>query len=111
VRVSVVGAGYAGLVTAACLADQGHDVVCADIDASKVEQIMAGKSPIYEAGLDEIVARCAGERLRATTNVGQAVLDSELTLIAVGTPSTTDGIDLGAMVSAAREIGSALGQK
>jgi UDPglucose 6-dehydrogenase len=111
VRVSIVGAGYVGLVTGACLAEHGHDVVCADVDPSKVDRIMAGASPIYEPGLEELLARNAGERLRATTDVTRAVAESEVTLLAVGTPSANGRIDLGAVVSATRAIGSALGGK
>jgi UDPglucose 6-dehydrogenase/GDP-mannose 6-dehydrogenase len=110
-RVSIVGAGYVGLVTAACLADQGHDVVCADVDRTKVDRITGGVSPIYEPGLDELMARNVGERLRATTDVGRAVAESDLTLVAVGTPSVNGRIDLGAVVSATRAIGSALAGK
>jgi UDPglucose 6-dehydrogenase len=110
-RVSIVGAGYVGLVTGACLAEQSHDVVCADVDRTRVDRILAGSSPIYEPGLDELLARNAGERLRATTDVARAVADSDVTLIAVGTPSVDGGIDLGAVVSATRAIGSALSGK
>jgi UDPglucose 6-dehydrogenase len=110
-RVSVVGAGYAGLVTAACLAEQGHSVTCADLDPAKVDLIARGASPIHEIGLDAMLERWAGKRLFATTDVGQAVASTDLTLIAVGTPSTDDGIDLTALRSASRAIGSALGQE
>jgi UDPglucose 6-dehydrogenase len=110
-RVSVVGAGYAGLVTGACLADQGHDVVCADIDEQKVAQIMAGESPIYEPGLAEILARNVGERLSATTDIAAAVRDTDVTLVAVGTPAGANGIDLTALVAATRAIGTALAGK
>jgi UDPglucose 6-dehydrogenase len=111
VRVSIVGAGYVGLVTGACLAEQGHDVVCADVDRAKVDRITAGASPIYEPGLDELLARNAGERLRATTDVARAVAESDVTLIAVGTPSTNGKIDLGAVASSTQAIGSALAGK
>jgi UDPglucose 6-dehydrogenase len=111
VRVSIVGAGYVGLVTGACLAEQGHDVVCADVDPSKVDRITAGASPIYEPGLDELLARNAGERLKATTDVARAVAESDVTLIAVGTPSDNGKIDLGAVASSTRAIGSALADK
>ena len=110
-RVSIVGAGYVGLVTAACLADQGHNVVCADVDRTKVDRIAEGVSPIYEPGLDELLERNAGARLRATTDVAGAVADSDLTLLTVGTPSVDGKIDLGAVVSATRTIGSALAGK
>ena len=110
-RVSIVGAGYVGLVTGACLAEQGHDVVCADLDQTKVDRITAGATPIYEPGLEELLARNAGVKLRATTNVAEAVTNSDMTLIAVGTPSDNGRIDLGAVMSATRAIGSALAGK
>jgi UDPglucose 6-dehydrogenase len=110
-RVSIVGAGYVGLVTGACFAEQGHDVVCADLDRTKVDLITAGATPIYEPGLEELLARNAGVKLRATTDVAEAVTNSDVTLIAVGTPSDNGRIDLGAVVSATRAIGSALAGK
>ena len=85
-KVSVVGTGYVGLVSGVCLADVGHDVVCIDNNAAKVDDINAAKSPIYEAGLDELLQRHIGTRLKASTNLPTAVRESNLTLIAVGTP-------------------------
>src|SRR5205085_11609585 len=82
-RVVVVGAGHVGLVTAACLAEKGHEVVCADVDAERVRAVEAGRTYVYEPGLDELVGRNAGDRLRATTDVRAAVSASELSLIAV----------------------------
>jgi UDPglucose 6-dehydrogenase len=111
VRVSIVGAGYVGLVTAACLADQGHDVVCVDLDQARVEQIESGVSPIYEPGLDELIARHAGCRLRATTVARDAVLESELSFIAVGTPLHDGRLDLGAVRAATTAVGDALAAK
>ena len=110
-RMSIVGAGYVGLVTGACLAETGHEVVLADLDRSKVEAINSGRSPIYEPGLDELVARHAGKGLRATTDVADAVLSTDVTFIAVGTPIGADGIDLSAVVGASRTVGEALGDK
>lgn len=110
-RVSVIGGGYVGLVTAACLAEQGHEVVCADIDPTKVEGIRAGSLPFHEPGLEAIVAHNLSQRLRATTDVEQATLDSDVTLVAVGTPTGADGIDLEAVSNATRTVGAALGRK
>lgn len=110
-RVSIVGAGYVGVVTGACLADVGHDVVLADLDENKVATLEAGSSPIYEPGLDELVSRHAGERLHATTDLTSAVAGSELTLVAVGTPDGDTGIDLGHVAAAARAVGSVLAAK
>jgi UDPglucose 6-dehydrogenase len=111
VRVSILGAGYVGSVTAACLAELGHEVVLADVDRSRVDAIAEGRSPLYEAGLDDLLARNARTRLRATTNVGSAVRETDLTIVAVGTPSTTDGIDLSGVVEAARAVGAAVRDK
>jgi UDPglucose 6-dehydrogenase len=110
-RVSIVGAGYVGLVTGSCLADHGHEVVCVDVDEEKVAQLSSGTSPIYEPGLDELIGRNSGRRLRATTDLRRAVEESELTLIAVGTPSTEGAIDLSAVLEATRAVGGALASK
>ena len=110
-RVSIVGAGYVGLVTGTCLADSGHVVVVNDLDPAKVDGINAGVSPIHEAGLDELLARNLGERLRATGDLVEAVNGSDVTLLAVGTPSSPDGIDLSAVVSASRAVGEAIAGK
>ena len=110
-RASIVGAGYVGLVTGACLAESGHDVVVVDVDRSRVDEINAGVSPFHEAGLAELLARNVGARLRATTDVDEAVTGSVLTLVAVGTPSSADGIDLSAIASACHTIGEAIASK
>lgn len=107
-RVCVVGAGYVGLVTGACLADRGHTVICADRDAEKVEAINRGVAPIHEAGLPELLARTVGRTLRATTSLPEAVAASEISLICVGTPFANGAIDLSAIEAAAAEIGTAL---
>lgn len=110
-HVSVVGAGYVGLVTAVGLAELGHEVVCVDLDEARVEQIAAGLPPFYEPGLEDLLARNYGVRLTATTDLRSAVHNSEITLIAVGTPLLNDEIDLSAVVAAARTIGDALASK
>jgi len=110
-KISVVGTGYVGLVSGVCLAEVGHDVVCIDNNAAKVDDINAAKSPIYEAGLDELLQRNIGKRLAASTHLAEAVLDSELTLIAVGTPFDGDLIDLQYVKQVSREIGEALKKK
>jgi UDPglucose 6-dehydrogenase/GDP-mannose 6-dehydrogenase len=107
-RVSIIGTGYVGLVTGACLAEKGHEVICVDLDRSKVDQIMAGASPIYEPGLSEILQRNVGSRLTATTDLREAVANSELSLIAVGTPFDGKKKDLSFIEEAARQIGRAL---
>src|SRR6266550_6315036 len=85
-RIAVIGTGYVGLVLGACLAENGNTVACVDKDASKVKTLTAGKMPIYEPGLEEIVRRnVAEERLSFTTELSSAVRDSEIVFIAVGT--------------------------
>lgn len=101
-RIAVMGTGYVGLVTGTCLAESGHEVVCHDIDAAKIERLRAGRVPIYEPGLSELVARNAHDgRLAFTTNVAEAVANAQLVFLAVGTPSAADGsADLTAVWSA-----------
>ncbi len=107
-RVAIVGSGYVGLVTAACLAERGHAVVCVDSDEAKVRTIAAGKAPFHEPGLDELLARHAGRGVTATLDLGAAVRASEITLIATGTPFDGHAIDLRYVTAAARGIGAAL---
>lgn len=109
-RVAVVGSGYVGLVTGAGLADKGHHVTCVDRDAVKVAQIGRGVPPFYEPGLEELLRR-NGTRLDATTNLRRAILENDVSLIAVGTPTANGEIDLSAVRTAAREIGAALREK
>lgn len=110
-RISIIGTGYVGLVSGACFAETGHDCVCVDVDSSKVERINSGESPIHENGLEALLARHAGSRLRATTDLAGAVRESEITFIAVGTPFDGTGIDLSYVREAARQIGAALRDK
>jgi UDPglucose 6-dehydrogenase len=110
-NISIVGTGYVGLVTGACLAECGHDVICVDVDPRKVEMINSARAPIHERGLPELLQRNSGRRLRAVTNLAQAVAATELTFIAVGTPTSGDQIDLKYIEAAASEIGTALRQK
>ena len=107
-RVSIVGTGYVGLVSGACLAEIGHDVVCVDVDAAKVAQILRGVPPIYEQGLEELLKKNLGKRFTATGDLRAAVLGSELTLIAVGTPFDGAKIDLSYVRQVAGAIGAAL---
>ena len=107
-RVTVVGAGYVGLVTAVCLAEKGHNVICADLDREKIDKIRLAIPPIHEPGLEELLRRNVGTRLVATTSLHNAVVDSDVTLIAVGTPFDGNAIDLGQIRRAAANIGTAL---
>ncbi len=108
-KISVMGTGYVGLVSGACLAERGHRVTCIDIRSDVVEEINAGHSPIYEIALDELL-RLAREKetLTATTDARSAIRDSEVTLICVGTPTIDGRMDLSQIMAAAKEIGAAL---
>lgn len=110
-KIAVVGTGYVGLVSGVCLAEKGHDVVCVDNDLAKVERINAGVSPIHEAGLDELLKSNIGGRLKATSDLKTAVLNSEVSLIAVGTPFDGDEIDLSYIRQVSADIGDALKDK
>ncbi|WFM72337.1 UDP-glucose/GDP-mannose dehydrogenase family protein [Halomonas sp. CKK8] len=106
-RITIFGSGYVGLVTGACLADVGHDVMCVDVDADKVARLEAGEVPIYEPGLESLIRqnRAAG-RLHFTTDAEQAVAFGLLQFIAVGTPSDEDGsADLRHVLKVAETIG------
>ncbi|MFO0687445.1 MAG: UDP-glucose/GDP-mannose dehydrogenase family protein [Myxococcota bacterium] len=110
-RISIVGTGYVGLVTGACLAEKGHRVVCVDVDVARVDALNRAEAPIFEAGLPELLAKHVGRNLSATTDLALAVRDSEMTLIAVGTPFDGREIDLSYVLGAARQIGEALRTK
>ena len=106
-RVAVIGTGYVGLVVGACLAETGNDVICADVDTSKIGALKQSKIPIYEPGLEPMVVRNQREgRLTFTTDVPQAIERSEVVFIAVGTPPDEDGsADLQHVLEVARTIG------
>jgi UDPglucose 6-dehydrogenase len=111
-KITVVGSGYVGLVSGACLADMGNHVFCLDVDAAKVAGLNAGRLPIYEPGLEAVVSRNreAG-RLTFSTDVAAAVAHGVLQLIAVGTPPGEDGsADLQHVLAAARAIGQHMGE-
>jgi UDPglucose 6-dehydrogenase/GDP-mannose 6-dehydrogenase len=110
-RISIIGTGYVGLVTGACLAEHGHDVTCVDVDRAKVDAINAGRAPIHEVGLPQLLERNVGKRLRATADLAAAVRDTEITFIAVGTPASEGRIDLGFVTAASEQIGAALAAK
>jgi GDP-mannose 6-dehydrogenase len=111
--VSVFGLGYVGSVTAACFAHRGHRVLGVDVNPQKVEMVAAGRSPIVEARMDDLVGEgFKAGRLSATTDAVAAVRDTEVSFVCVGTPSQRNGkLDLRHVEHAAREIGSALGEK
>ncbi|MFA6972210.1 MAG: UDP-glucose/GDP-mannose dehydrogenase family protein [Gallionella sp.] len=105
-KITVIGSGYVGLVSGACLADLGNDVLCLDVDPRKIDILNNGGVPIYEPGLDEVIKRnIAAGRLRFTTDVAASVAHGLVQMIAVGTPSDEDGsADLQYVIAAARSI-------
>jgi UDPglucose 6-dehydrogenase len=109
-KVTIVGSGYVGLVSGACLADVGNDVLCMDADQDKIENLKGGNIPIYEPGLEDLITANASEgRLQFTTDLGEAVTFGEAIFIAVGTPPDEDGAaDLQHVLAVARGIGDAL---
>lgn len=107
-KIAVAGTGYVGLVSGVCLAAKGHDVVCIDLDQAKVDKINRGEPPIYEEGLEELLKANIGKRLRASTNLHEAVVNSDVSLIAVGTPFDGSSIDVSYIRQVSREIGAAL---
>ena len=105
-RVGVVGAGYVGLVTGVCLASLGHEVVIRDINESKVERLRAGEVPIYEPGLDELIADCR-DRLTFTTDLQEMVTGADVAFIAVDTPPLPSGdADLSRVMGFVNELGA-----
>ncbi len=110
-RISIIGTGYVGLVSGACFAEIGHECICVDVDGDKVARINRGIAPIHENGLDALLSKHVGRGLVATTDLDRAVMDSEITFIAVGTPFDGQRIDLTFIREAARQIGSALRRK
>jgi UDPglucose 6-dehydrogenase len=110
-RIAIVGTGYVGLVTGACLSRLGHEVTCVDVQEERVASIRNGEAPFFEPGLAELLTegRRSG-RLRATTGLAEAVAASEMTMLAVGTPSAEGSgrIDLSAIQAAARDVGTCL---
>jgi len=110
VKICIIGAGYVGLVAAACFAESGNSVIAVDVDAAKIDNLKRGMIPIYEPGLKEIVLRNQSEgRLSFTTDISDAIQASLICFIAVGTPPGEDGsADLKYVLSVARDIGRAM---
>lgn len=109
-KITIVGTGYVGLVSGACFADMGNDVTCVDTDSQKIERLCAGDIPIYEPGLEEMVARnYAAGRLKFTTHLSDVVNSSDVIFCAVGTPPDEDGsADLSHVLDVAKTIGQTL---
>src|SRR5438874_5264680 len=112
-KLSVFGIGYVGCVSAACFAKAGHDVIGVDLNPTKVEIINSGKSPIVETGIEELISETVSAgRLRATTAPAEAIMNSDVSLVCVGTPSNANGsLDLDHVKSVCEEIGEALRSK
>lgn len=110
-NISVIGTGYVGLVTGTCFAEKGHSVICVDVDQAKVDLIKKGIPPIHERGLPDLLKKHTGSRLRATTNLTEAVQQTDLSLIAVGTPFDGKEIDLTYIKGVSEDIGQALRKK
>jgi UDPglucose 6-dehydrogenase/GDP-mannose 6-dehydrogenase len=107
-NIAIIGTGYVGLVSGACLAEKGHAVVCVDTEAAKVQSINAGASPFHEPGLDDLLRKHVGRSLKATADLRAAVQGADLSLIAVGTPFDGKTIDLTYIRTASRQIGESL---
>lgn len=105
-KISIIGTGYVGLVSGACLAELGHEVVCVDIDKDKLDKLKIGQMPIYEQGLEEIVKKnVTRNRLSFTDSYADALRDTSVVMIAVGTPPREDGsADLRFVIAATEEI-------
>ncbi|MBB4007438.1 UDP-glucose dehydrogenase family protein [Allorhizobium taibaishanense] len=111
VRITMVGTGYVGLVTGACFAELGHDVICVDKDERKIDMLRQGKMPIYEPGLDELVQRnVVAGRISFSTDLSESVKDRDAVFIAVGTPTEagSDRADLKYVFAAAAQIATAV---
>ena len=111
-RISIIGSGYVGIVSGACLAEKGFYVTCIDIDKEKVEKINNCIPPIFENGLEDLLKRnVINKRLVASTDLKKAVIESEISIIAVGTPFDGEKIDLSYIKKSAEEMGTALKEK
>ena len=106
-KITIIGTGYVGLVTGACLAELGNDVFCLDVDQAKIDLLNSGGIPIHEPGLEDLVSRNrASGRLQFSSDVAASVAHGEVQFIAVGTPPDEDGsADLQYVLAAARNIG------
>ena len=111
-KITIVGSGYVGLVSGACFAELGNDVVCLDLDEKKIAQLRGGGIPIYEPGLQQLVSQnVAAGRLKFTTDIDESVAHGAVQFIAVGTPSDQDGsADMRYVIAAARNIGRSMNE-
>jgi UDPglucose 6-dehydrogenase len=110
-QITILGAGYVGLVTGVCLSARGHKVKCVDVMPERVASIQSGRAPFYEPGLDELIAQgLASGNFAVTANLQEAIQGSQLSIIAVPTPTTDGAIDLKAVQKAAGDLGSLIKQ-
>jgi UDPglucose 6-dehydrogenase len=109
-NITVIGSGYVGLVSGSCFAEMGNRVTCVDIDQDKIQKLEEGILPIFEPGLEQLVRRNVKNKdLFFTTSIGEAISDSEIIFIAVGTPMGEDGsADLQYVLAAAKSIGQTM---
>jgi UDPglucose 6-dehydrogenase len=110
-NISIIGTGYVGLVSGVCLAEKGHNVVCVDIDQDKIDKINSGIPTIHERNLEELLKKNIGSDFRATSDLKQAVMNSDLSIIAVGTPFDGEVIDLSFIKKVSAGIGEILRDK
>jgi len=111
-KIAVIGSGYVGLTTSACFAEMGNTVISVDKDENKIEMLKSGKVPIYEPGLEDMILRnMTAKRLSFTIHTKQAVQESQIIFIAVGTPPGEDGsADLQYVIAAAEEVASCMNE-
>jgi UDPglucose 6-dehydrogenase len=110
-KISIIGTGYVGLVTGVCMAEKGHEVVCVDVDQEKTDKINRGIPTIHERGLEDLLRKNIGVRLTATADLRSAVLETDVTFIAVGTPFNGSEIDLTFIRNVSSQIGTVLREK
>ena len=110
-KISIIGSGYVGLVTGVCLAEKGHSILCVDSDSEKVASINQGVPPIFEQDLEKLLKKNIKINLRATDDLCQAVIDTDVSLIAVGTPFDGEKIDLTQIKGVSQQIGEAIRDK
>ena len=110
-EISIIGTGYVGLVSGVCLAEKGHQVICVDKDVEKIKKIKNAVSPIHEDGLNELLNTNVNKNMKVTTNLHDAVMNSQVSILAVGTPFNGKEIDLNYICEAVKEIGLVLHQK
>jgi UDPglucose 6-dehydrogenase/GDP-mannose 6-dehydrogenase len=110
-KVSIIGSGYVGIVTGACLAEKGHYVICVDLDKEKINKINKAIPPIYEKGLEELLRNNINKRIKADEDIYKSVIDTNITFIAVGTPFDGNNIDLTYIKEVSWQVGKALQKK